>query len=71
MKTKFAIGCLVQWYEIEMVNEYIMSIEQSLKPFENKEAHLKMEELVRQVVKKYSMPYYKSTNYKESIERDI
>jgi len=48
-----------------------MSIEQSLKPFENKEAHLKMEELVRQVVKKYSMPYYKSTNYKEGIERDI
>ncbi len=37
MKTKFAIGCLVQWYEIEMVNEYIMSIEQSLKRINNKE----------------------------------
>ena len=48
-----------------------MSIEQSLKPFENKEAHLKMEKLVREVLNKYSKPYYKSTNYKERIERDI
>lgn len=23
MKTKFAIGCLVQWYEVEILNEYI------------------------------------------------
>ena len=30
MKTKFAIGCLVQWYEIEIVNEYIESLKQSL-----------------------------------------
>jgi hypothetical protein len=31
MKTKFAIGCLVQWYEIEIVEEYIQSLKQSLK----------------------------------------
>jgi len=31
MKTKFAIGCLVQWYEIEIVGEYIESLKQSLK----------------------------------------
>ena len=30
MKTKFAIGCLVQWYEIEMVGEYINSLKKSL-----------------------------------------
>ena len=48
-----------------------MNINESLKPFENKEAHLKMEELVREVLNKYSKPYYKSTNYKERIERDI
>ena len=37
LNNKFAIGCLVQWYEIEMVNEYIMSIEHSLKRINNKE----------------------------------
>ena len=30
MKTKFAIGCLVQWYEIEIVGEYIESLKQTL-----------------------------------------
>ena len=35
MKTKFAIGCLVQWYEIEIVQEYIDSLKQSLEHQEN------------------------------------
>ena len=30
MKTKFAIGCLVQWYEIEIVGEYIESLKRCL-----------------------------------------
>ena len=30
MKTKFAIGCLVQWYEIEIVGEYVESLKQAL-----------------------------------------
>jgi len=30
METKFAIGCLVQWYEIEIVGEYIESLKQTL-----------------------------------------
>jgi len=30
-KTKFAIGCLVQWYEIEIVNEYIESLRMALE----------------------------------------
>lgn len=33
MKTKFAIGCLVQWYEIEMVGEYIDSLKSALPGF--------------------------------------
>ena len=36
MKTKFAIGCLVQWYEIEIVGEYIESLKQSLKHQDDK-----------------------------------
>ena len=31
MNNKFAIGCLVQWYEIEIVGEYIESLKQALK----------------------------------------
>ena len=35
MKTKFAIGCLVQWYEVEIVEEYIRSLELALEILEN------------------------------------
>ncbi len=31
MDTKFAIGCLVQWYEIEMFSDYVQSLNNSLK----------------------------------------
>ena len=26
LKNKFAIGCIVQWYEIEMVEEYFQCV---------------------------------------------
>ena len=26
MKTKFAIGCLIQWYEVDIIEEYIDSL---------------------------------------------
>ena len=35
INNKFAIGCLVQWYEIEMIEEYINSVKQSLEQIEN------------------------------------
>lgn len=31
MKTKFAIGCLVQWYEIKIIKEYIDSLSDALE----------------------------------------
>jgi len=37
MKTKFGIGCLVQWYEIEIVNEYIESLKQALNHYNDDE----------------------------------
>ena len=37
LNNKFAIGCLVQWYEIEIIEEYIDSLRQSLNQLENKE----------------------------------
>ena len=35
MKTKFAIGCLVQWYEVEIVEEYLRTLESALETLEN------------------------------------
>ena len=37
LNNKFAIGCLVQWYEIEIIEEYVESLRQSLEEIENKE----------------------------------
>ena len=33
MKTKFAIGCLVQWYECEIIEEYISSLKDALNEY--------------------------------------
>ena len=37
LNNTFAIGCLVQWYEIELVNEYIESLKESIDQVENKD----------------------------------
>ena len=37
LNNKFAIGCLVQWYEIDIIEEYINSVKKSLEQIENKE----------------------------------
>lgn len=34
MKTKFAIGCLVQWYESEIINEYVQTLTKSIKNYD-------------------------------------
>ncbi len=36
LNNRFAIGCIVQWYEIEMVEEYLQSVKNALKSIENK-----------------------------------
>ena len=33
-KTKFAIGCLVQWYEVEMIIEYIETLNEAINEYE-------------------------------------
>ena len=37
LNNKFAIGCLIQWYEVEIFEEYIDSVILALKDIENKE----------------------------------
>jgi len=34
MKTKFAIGCLVQWYECNIIEEYVNSLKDALDQYE-------------------------------------
>ena len=34
MNTKFAIGCLVQWFECDMIEDYIISLDRALKYYD-------------------------------------
>jgi hypothetical protein len=34
MKTKFAIGCLVQWYECDIIEEYVETLKDSLNEYD-------------------------------------
>ena len=36
LNNKFAIGCLIQWYEIELVEEYLQSVKNAVDTIENK-----------------------------------
>ena len=36
MNNKIAIGCLVQWYEIELVEEYLQSVKNAIDMIDNK-----------------------------------
>ncbi len=42
MKTKFAIGCLVQWYECDIIEDYIISLKEAIDEYgdvKNVEVH--------------------------------
>jgi hypothetical protein len=34
MKTKFAIGCLVQWYECDIIDEYIETLKEAIEQYD-------------------------------------
>ena len=36
MKTKFAIGCLVQWYECDIIEEYVESLKDAINAYDGK-----------------------------------
>ena len=40
LNNRFAIGCLIQWYEIEQIELYLESVKQSLESIQNKENHI-------------------------------
>ena len=34
MKTKFAIGCLVQWYEVDIIGEYVETLMEAIDEYD-------------------------------------
>ena len=38
MKTKFAIGCLVQWYEVDIIGEYVDSLKEAINAYDGEVA---------------------------------
>ena len=34
MKTKFAIGCLVQWFECDIIEEYVDSLKDAINCYD-------------------------------------
>jgi len=34
MKTKFAIGCLIQWYEVDIIEEYIETLNEAIEQYD-------------------------------------
>jgi len=37
LNNKFAIGCLVQFYEIDIIKDYLLSVKKSLEVIDNKD----------------------------------
>ena len=37
LNNTFAIGCLIQWYEIELIEEYLQSVKNAVDVVDNKE----------------------------------
>ena len=37
IKNKIAIGCLIQWYEIELIEEYLQSVKNAVDMIDNKD----------------------------------
>jgi hypothetical protein len=52
-KTKFAIGCLVQWYEINIIKEYISSIKSSINNFNKNNVIIVFDLVANQALEKF------------------
>jgi len=53
-KTKFAIGCLVQWYELDIIPSYVESLKAAIQAYEG-EVDVDMKLVVNQKLEKTSM----------------
>lgn len=53
MKTKFAIGCLVQWYEINIIKEYISSIKASISAYDKSQVIVEFDIVGNQILERF------------------
>ena len=54
MNTKFAIGCLVQWYEVDIIKEYILSIKDSIDAYGKENVLIDFGIIQNQLLEKFS-----------------
>ena len=52
-KTKFAIGCLVQWYEINIIKEYISSIKSAVNNYNKNDVIIVFDLVANQALEKF------------------
>jgi len=65
-KTSFAIGCLVQWYEVDIIKEYVDSLKSALQNYTG-QVHVDMRLIMNQQLEKTTM----SEDEFQSIERKV
>ena len=51
--TKFAIGCLVQWYESEMISEYVSSIRAAIETYDKSKVKIDFSLITNQKLEKF------------------
>jgi hypothetical protein len=63
MKTKFAIGCLIQWYEIDMISEYVDSLKDAVISYDG-EIYIDINFVMNQDLEKSTMTQSEMDNAK-------
>ena len=76
LKNKFVIGCLVQFYELDIIEDYIRSVRYSLEDIENKEnikvdICLNMNEELEQRIKENKPFFSDSEDQKKKIDEEL
>lgn len=67
-KTKFAIGCLVQWYEIEMISEYIETLNEAINEYDGN-VLVDVTLVMNQDLEKTSLDRLEFLNIKDRVKR--
>ena len=70
MKTKFAIGCLVQWYEVDIIGEYVDSLKEAINAYDG-EVVVDFVIVMDQELEKTSLNFEDWINLREKIKRII
>ena len=70
MKTNFAIGCFVQWYEVDIIGEYVDSLKEAINAYDG-EVAVDFVIVMDQELEKTSLNFEDWINLREKIKRII